>query len=49
MGRHQITSIQHPEKTIAAMLDELYQETGSEYACSCSLSFETKQHNVKEG
>ena len=41
--------LQHPEKTIADILDELYQEMGSEYACSCSLLFETKQHNAKEG
>ena len=39
--------LQHPGKTIAELLDELYQETGSEYACS--LLFETKQHNAKEG
>ena len=25
--------LQYPEKTIADILDELYQETGSEYAC----------------
>ena len=30
---------------MAEMLDELYQETTSEYACS--LLFETKQHNAK--
>ena len=39
--------LQHPEKTIAELLDQLYQETGSEYARS--LLFETKQHNAKEG
>ena len=37
--------LRHPEKTINEILDELYQETGLEYACS--LLFETEQHNAK--
>ena len=41
--------LQHPKKTIAELFDELYQETGSEYACLSSLLFETKQYNAKEG
>ena len=28
IGRHGITSVQHPEKTIAEMLEEVYEETG---------------------
>ena len=42
--------LQHPEKTLSEVLHEVYEETGSEYACSTLfLLFETQQHYAKEG
>ena len=37
--------LQHPEKTISKVVQEVYQETGSEYACS-TLHYYLKRNNI---
>ena len=37
--------LQHPEKTLSGVLHEVYEETGSEYACS-TLFYYLKRNNI---
>ena len=37
--------LQHPEKTLSEVLHEVYEETGSEYACS-TLFYYLKRNNI---
>jgi hypothetical protein len=37
--------LQHPERTLPEIIQEVYQETGSEYACS-TLHYYLKRNNI---
>lgn len=37
--------LQYPDRTIAEMLDKVYEETGSQYACS-TLHYYLKRNNI---
>ena len=37
--------LQHPKKTLSEVLHEVYEETGSEYACS-TLFYYLKRNNI---